>query len=132
MLTEGDCDGERPRTLFAITRHALLLGGIRKSGDDTGFTNRRSGSPVSSSHAGHRSCHRLFIARGSVAHFYNQREATIADRRMLLLRLRTAAQQLSALRAKLPELQKVASTIVNSDAEPDRGAGCLGRRCDRS
>jgi general secretion pathway protein M len=53
--------------------------------------------------------------------FYNQREAAIADHRMLLPRLRTAAQQLPELRANLAELQKVASTRKitlegNSDA----------------
>ena len=42
--------------------------------------------------------------------FYNQREAAIADQRILLPRLRIAAQQLPELRAKLTELQKVAST----------------------
>jgi type II secretory pathway component PulM len=41
--------------------------------------------------------------------FYDQREAAIADHRMLLARLRTAAQQLPELRTKFAELQKIAT-----------------------
>jgi Tfp pilus assembly protein PilO len=53
--------------------------------------------------------------------FYNQGEAAMADKRMLLPRLRAVAQQLPDLRASLAELQKVASTRKitlegNSDA----------------
>jgi general secretion pathway protein M len=51
----------------------------------------------------------LFVV-APILDFYNQGEAAIADYRMLLPRLRTAAQQLLELRANLAELQKLAST----------------------
>ncbi len=65
-----------------------------------------------------------FLVVAPVLDLYSQREATLADRRMLAPRLSAAAAELPALRARLAELQASATTRkIALDGASDAIAG---------
>jgi general secretion pathway protein M len=65
-----------------------------------------------------------FLVVAPVLDLYGQREATLADRRMLAPRLSAAAAELPALRARLTELQASATTRnIALDGASDAIAG---------